>query len=85
MSAKRSEFTRMMKRSDEMSQRYQERITRQTKVIDSLLAANAIQGDALFKIVEEAKNVKEARKVANDARKKVKAILAVPVDERNAS
>ena len=64
-----------------MSQQYAQRIERQTKVIDRLLAASAVQTDALYGIAHDVKSVKEARKVANDARKQVEAILAVPKEE----
>lgn len=78
MSAPRSKYTKMLMKADAQTQRYQVSIDRQKRIIDRLVLANAVQGDALVAVEEESKDIRQARKVAKEARAKVKSILAVP-------
>lgn len=81
MSAPRSKQQVMIKKFGKMAEQYQARIERQQGIIDRLAAANAVQGDALYAVANDAKNVKEARSIAKQTQEKVKGILAVPKEE----
>lgn len=81
MSARRSKQTVLIRKYGKMADQYQARINRQAQIIDRLVEANAVQGDALYAVEHKSKTVKEARKVAKEATDKVKDILAVPEGE----
>jgi hypothetical protein len=71
----------MVKRGGEMAARYQAHIDRQAKIITRLQNAAMAYGDGLTEVVN-AKNVREARSVADKALKMGAAILAVPNDNK---
>jgi len=71
----------MVKKFCKMAVQYQLRIDRQRNAIDRLAAANAVYGDALYQIINEAASIRSARKIAEDAAKKVQMILTVPNEE----
>lgn len=83
MSARRSKQQNLVKKYGKMAEQYQDRIDRQTGIIDRLVQANTAQGNALWMVENDAKSIREARKVAKDATAEVKKILAVPNKEEN--
>lgn len=84
MSAKRSKHTDMMHRFDAQVKQYEEKINRQKRIIDRLLAATAAYADAVHLIAEDVKNVRDARIAARNVTAQVKEILAVEPDNRSA-
>lgn len=80
MSARKSDAQKLLRRWGKQAERYQDRITRQAGIIDRLVAANAVYADGMYAIINDVKNVKDARKEASTASAKVKEILAVPTE-----
>lgn len=78
---KKSGMEKLMGRAAVQAERYEMRINQQKQIIDRLVAANAAQGDALYIIEHESKDVRHARKTAKQAVAKVKEILATPNEE----
>jgi hypothetical protein len=70
----------MLKRFDAQVQSYNDKIERQKRIIDRLLAANVAYADGLYEVLNDVKNVKDARTVARSATEKAQAILAVESD-----
>lgn len=71
-----------MRQFGKQAERYQARIDRQAAIIDRLVAANQVYGTALYEVINESKNVKEARKMATAGVKAAKTILTVPEEEK---
>lgn len=83
MSAKASNANKMIKRFGKMAEGYQDKINRQSKIIDKLVAANAVYADLVYGIAEEAESLEQAKQWVQLAVDRVKEILAVPNDEEN--
>lgn len=75
MSAPRSKQAQQMRKWDKMDAQYRERIERQKHIIDRLIGANTVQGDALHDIVDNAKDVRQARAIAKRAQANVAEVL----------